>query len=59
MDDVAIIACGEMVKPAKRAAEILKQKEFQRSGLDMYCVKPLDEEAIRAVWREMQKQSLP
>lgn len=45
-NDVAIIAYGEMVKPAKDAAEILKRKGIHASVLDMYCVKPLDEEAV-------------
>ena len=45
--DVAIIACGEMVKPAMDAAKILKEKGISASVVDMYCVKPLDEEAVR------------
>lgn len=45
-DDIAIIACGEMVKPAKDAAEILKAKGISVAVVDMYCVKPLDEEAV-------------
>lgn len=45
-NDAAIIACGEMVKPAKDAAELLEQEGIHVSVLDMYCVKPLDEEAI-------------
>ena len=45
-NDVAIIACGEMVKPAKDAAEMLKAEGISVSVLDMYCIKPLDEEAI-------------
>ena len=45
-NDVAIIACGEMVKPAKDAAEMLKAEGISASVLDMYCIKPLDEEAI-------------
>ena len=45
-NDVAIIACGEMVKPAKDAAEILKSEGILASVLDMYCIKPLDEKAI-------------
>lgn len=45
-DDIAIIACGEMVKPAKDAAEILKAKGISAAVVDMYCVKPLDEEAV-------------
>ena len=45
--DVAIIACGEMVKPAMDAAKILKEKGISASVVDMYCVKPLDEEAVQ------------
>lgn len=44
--DIAIIACGEMVKPAKDAAMILKEKGISATVVDMYCVKPLDEKAI-------------
>lgn len=44
--DVAIIACGEMVKPAMDAARILKKKGFSASVVDMYCVKPLDVETV-------------
>ena len=44
--DVAIIACGEMVKPAKDAAAILKEQGISATVVDMYCVKPLDTEAI-------------
>jgi len=44
--DVAIIACGEMVKPAKDAAELLKSKGIMARVLDMYCVKPIDEAAV-------------
>lgn len=44
--DVAIIACGEMVKPAADAAALLKEKGISATVVDMYCVKPLDEEAI-------------
>ena len=44
--DVAIIACGEMVKPAYDAAKALKEKCISVAVLDMYCVKPLDVEAI-------------
>lgn len=45
-EDVAIVACGEMVKPAKDAADALKKQGISVSVLDMYCVKPLDTEAI-------------
>lgn len=44
--DVAIIACGEMVRPAAKAAEILKEKGISATVLDMYCIKPLDKEAV-------------
>ncbi|MDD3217640.1 MAG: transketolase C-terminal domain-containing protein [Lachnospiraceae bacterium] len=44
--DVAIIACGEMVKPAVDAAAILKEQGISATVLDMYCVKPLDKAGI-------------
>ena len=44
--DVAIIACGEMVKPALDAAEILEGNGVSAAVVDMYCVKPLDKETV-------------
>ena len=44
--DIAIIACGEMVKPALDAARLLASRGIHATVLDMYCVKPLDEEAV-------------
>lgn len=44
--DAAIIACGEMVGPAVKAAELLKEQGISATVVDMYCVKPLDKEAI-------------
>lgn len=44
--DAVIIACGEMVLPAKQAAELLKEKGVSVGVLDMYCLKPLDEQGI-------------
>lgn len=44
--DVAIIACGEMVKPAVDAAVILKEQGISAAVVDMYCVKPLDKDTI-------------
>lgn len=44
--DIAIIACGEMVKPAADAAKILEEKGIRAAVIDMYCIKPLDKEAI-------------
>lgn len=45
-DDIAIIACGEMVKPACEAAGMLADQGIKAAVLDMYCVKPLDQEAV-------------
>lgn len=44
--DVAIIACGEMVSPSVKAAKKLKEEGIDVSVLDMYCVKPIDREAV-------------
>ena len=44
--DAAIIACGEMVRPAYEAAKLLEKDVIHATVLDMYCVKPLDKEAI-------------
>lgn len=44
--DVLLVACGEMVRPAYEAAQILKEQGISVTVLDMYCVKPLDKDAI-------------
>ncbi|MGN0077146.1 MAG: transketolase family protein [Parafannyhessea sp.] len=44
--DVLLVACGEMVRPAVDAAELLEKDGISAAVLDMYCVKPLDREAI-------------
>ena len=44
--DIAIIACGEMVAPAVRAARELNETGISASVLDMYCVKPIDRAAV-------------
>ena len=44
--DVLIVACGEVVKASKDAAELLKAKGISAGVLDMYCVKPLDCEGL-------------
>lgn len=44
--DVAIIACGEMVRPAIDAATRLGEKGISATVIDMYCIKPLDEAMI-------------
>lgn len=46
--DLAIIACGEMVLPAVKAARSLSEKGVHATVVDMYCVKPLDLEAVSA-----------
>ena len=45
-NDVAIIACGEMVRPAVDAAQLLASDGISATVVDMYCVKPLDKNAI-------------
>lgn len=49
--DAAVIACGEMVKPALEAAETLRQENIHVAVVDMYCLKPLDERTILEVAR--------
>lgn len=44
--DAAIIACGELVRPALKAAEELRAAGISCTVLDMYCVKPLDKDSI-------------
>lgn len=44
--DLAIIACGETVLYAKQAAEKLAVEGINVMVVDMYCVKPLDTEAV-------------
>lgn len=44
--DLAIIATGEMVHAAKRAGELLAAQGIEATVIDMYCIKPLDREAV-------------
>lgn len=44
--DIAIVACGEMVKPAYDAAALLRAQGISSTVIDMYCIKPIDEETI-------------
>lgn len=44
--DIAIVACGEMVRPALDAAKILEEKGVHATVVDMYCVKLLDTETL-------------
>ncbi len=45
-EDVMLIACGELVPYAVEAAKLLRNKGIDAGVLDMYCLKPLDEDAI-------------
>lgn len=53
--DVVLVATGEMVRRAVDAADILASQGISTTVLDMYCVKPLDKEAII---REASKDSV-
>lgn len=44
--DVLLVACGEMVHPAKEAAKLLENEGISAAVLDMYCLKPLDTETL-------------
>ena len=44
--DVLIVACGEMVKPAAKAAKALADMGIQAAVLDMYCLKPFDQDTL-------------
>ena len=46
--DVALIACGLMVEPSLRAAELLAAEGISARVLNMSTIKPLDEAAIIA-----------
>ena len=45
--DVTLIACGETVWHAKQAAALLAERGISARVLDMFSIKPLDEQAIR------------
>lgn len=49
--DLALIACGEMVYPSLRAAELLAAEGITATVLDIHAVKPLDGEAVLAAAR--------
>lgn len=44
--DAMLIACGEMVPYAVEAAALLQEAGIDAGVLDMYCLKPLDQEAV-------------
>ena len=41
-----LVACGEMVKSVQDAAGLLNGQGISTGALDMYCVKPLDQEGL-------------
>lgn len=45
-EDILIIACGEMVRPAVDAAKLLHEAGIEASVLDMYCIKPFDQKTL-------------
>lgn len=49
--DVALIAAGEMVRPALDAAAVLAERGIEAAVLDMYCIKPLDADAVERAAR--------
>ena len=50
--DVTIIAMGYMVAEALKAADMLAKDGVSARVLDMWCLKPLDEEAVLAAAKE-------
>lgn len=50
--DITIIACGEMVSAAKCAGEKLSQEGISAHVLDMYCIKPIDKDAVVSAARK-------
>lgn len=50
--DLTIIACGELVKAAQNAAVSLEEQGIKVRVLDMYCVKPIDREAVEKAAKE-------
>lgn len=50
--DLTFIACGELVYQCTEAAEMLKKDGYTARVLDMYTLKPLDEDAIIAAAEE-------
>lgn len=44
--DVVIVACGELVNPSLAAARQLANEGINATVVDMFCLKPLDEETV-------------
>lgn len=45
-NDITIIACGDMVSIAKKAAEALAKQNIQARVLNMHTIKPFDAQAV-------------
>ena len=48
-DDVALVAAGITVHEALKAADTLAQEGIEAQVIDLYSIKPLDEETIRSL----------
>jgi transketolase len=48
-DDVAIIGAGITVPEASKAADALAQEGIEARVIDLYSIKPLDEETLRSI----------
>lgn len=44
--DVLLVSCGEIVPYAKKAMEMLNKKGISTGLIDMYCIKPFDEQTL-------------
>ena len=49
---MTVIACGDMVAPAAAASDALREQGVSCRVLDMFCIKPLDCEAVRSAAAE-------
>ena len=47
--DIAIIACGTMVKNSLEAASLLKDGKIEATIIDMHTIKPIDHELIEEI----------
>ena len=50
--DATIIACGEMVAPAKKAAELLQAEGISVRVLDCFTIQPMDTKTVEKALRE-------
>ncbi len=50
--DITLIACGYMVGKAMKAAEMLAEKGISARVVDMFTIKPLDQEMVEACAKE-------